>query len=213
MASAHAVILQSGGLRSLVATAAILGEADRVRPLLLHVVDGRVAGAQRLEHVHRQAEYYGISRVIEMDCRHLYGHGLGFGSDGAPMGSVVGPQMMLAGLGLARLHQVERVVWAGSFNVDTRAMARATEQMMLCEHLASLEGAPLPRLEAPLLELTDQQVIELGAQLGVPWPLAWSCLMDGDRPCRVCGACRRRRAAFDGAGLVDPAEKLATAGR
>ncbi len=59
-------------------------------------------------------------------------------------------------------------------------------------------------IETPLLELTDQQVVELGGQLDVPWKLAWSCQFHGDKPCRVCDPCRRRQRAFDAAGVIDP---------
>jgi 7-cyano-7-deazaguanine synthase in queuosine biosynthesis len=111
-------------------------------------------------------------------------------------------------LGQARFQQAERVVWPAAYNGVVKAMARGTEQVVLCEHLADLEGGPMPRIETPLLELADQQLIELGGQLGVPWDLAWSCLGDGDRMCRVCPACRRRKAAFDAAGVVDAAEKV-----
>ena len=86
------------------------------------------------------------------------------------------------------------------------AMARATEQMLLCEHLGDLEG-PMPQVSAPLLELTDQQIVELGGQLEVPWRLAWSCLGQNETPCHACSACHRRQAAFAEAGMLDGTAK------
>ena len=63
----------------------------------------------------------------------------------------------------------------------------------------------VPALEAPLLDLTDRQVMELGMQLDVPWALAWSCDLEGPAPCRVCAGCRRRQEHFAAVRLRDPA--------
>ena len=70
-------------------------------------------------------------------------------------------------------------------------------------------------LQTPLLELTDREMVELGAQLDSPFELSWTCFLGGDpgvpaaqrRPCRMCDGCKRRKAAFEGAGMVDTGEK------
>lgn len=202
MAGTHVLILSSGGLRSLVATALMAQDADRPRLMLLHVVDGRDNAVTRLEFVRRQADHFRITRIGELDLTHLYGQGLG--PDGEPIGTLVNPQILLAAITQARLGQCERVIWPVSCNVDVKTIASAMERMLLCEHLADLEAVPMPSLVAPLLELSDQQIIELGGQLDVPWALAWSCLRQGDQPCRACPACKRRQLAFEKSGMVDP---------
>ena len=113
------------------------------------------------------------------------------------------PQLLLAGLAEARHQQAEAVIWPVSLNGDAQQGAQATEQSVLCEHLAESESEQTPRIETPLLEMTDQQVVELGGQLGVDWQLAWTCTRPGEHPCRACGGCRRRQQAFDKAGIVD----------
>ncbi|MEM9418946.1 MAG: 7-cyano-7-deazaguanine synthase, partial [Planctomycetota bacterium] len=65
-------------------------------------------------------------------------------------------------------------------------------------------GPAGPKLVTPLLSYTDLQVVELGAGLGVPWELAWSCVLDQETQCGGCPACQRRRAAFRAAGVIDP---------
>lgn len=205
MSTAHLAILNSGGPRSLVAAALALRGPEKVRVTLVHIVDGRDNAVLRLEHVRQQAEALGITRVAELDLPHLFGHGQGAGPEGRPIGTVAAPQMLLAAVAHARQVQAQRLVWPISAAGDLKAIARATEQMTLCGHLCDLEGVPMPLIEAPLLEFTDRQVVELGAQLGVSWYLGRSCLGGVERPCRTCAACRRRAAAFEEAGLLDPA--------
>ncbi|MFA9479242.1 7-cyano-7-deazaguanine synthase [Phycisphaerales bacterium AB-hyl4] len=210
MANASVVILHSGGLRSLVATALMLREHEPAQMNLLHLVDGRENAATRIEHLHRQAEYYQLRRVREVDVPHVFGHGQGKQPDGQPTGPLATAQQLLVGLAHARLHQIGRVLWPMACEGEAAAMARATEVMQLVNQLADLDPPPMPRLESPLLELNSQQVIELGAQLQVPWKLAWSCLHPGESPCRMCPACRRRKAAFTKAGLADPLDGAVT---
>lgn len=206
MATPRVVILSSGGVRSLVAAAMVRGDSTKQRLTLVHVVDGRDNARIRLAYAQRQAEHHRAT-LAELDLPHLYGHGHGKQPDGRPLGALVLPQAVLAALEHAWLAQAERVVWPGSCNGEARALGRITEQIELCEHLLALEAEPRPALESPLAEMTDQQIIEFGAQLGVDWELAWSCLLAGEAPCLACMGCRRRKAAFDKAGLTDPIEQ------
>ena len=206
----HVLILSSGGLRSLVATALTQREEQKTRVSLLHLIDGRDNAVMRMESVRQQAEHFGIARIVELDLPHLYGHGQSRSSDGLPTGTLVGPQTVLAAVAQARQQQIERVVWPVSFDGDDRAMARTTEQVLLLDHLAQVEATPMPRVETPLVEMTDQQIVELGGQMNLPWELAWSCAVQIDKPCKVCPSCRRRKAAFEAAGIVDPIDRRAT---
>ncbi len=60
------------------------------------------------------------------------------------------------------------------------------------------------RILLPFARYTDAQVIALGARMGVPLRLTWSCYRDGARPCRRCSACRGRLQSFRNAGMEDP---------
>ncbi len=211
MPTPHALILHSGGLRSLVATALTVVNDDKTRLSLLHILDGRDNAQNRLEHAHHQAEHFNIPRVIQLEMTHLFGHGMGKGPGGEPLGPLVAPQMLLAALASARLYQAERVIWPVSFGGDVNAIAQATEQVVLADQSGDSDLGEAPRLDTPLLELNDRQVIELGAELDVPWALAWSCLGSASMPCRACPGCRRRKAAFQAAGIVDPVENPARA--
>ncbi len=61
-------------------------------------------------------------------------------------------------------------------------------------------------IEAPFLEMEKEDVIALGAQLGVPFELTLSCMQPVEGlHCGRCSKCRERLDAFRAAGLDDPA--------
>jgi 7-cyano-7-deazaguanine synthase len=72
------------------------------------------------------------------------------------------------------------------------------------EALAAIERDHAPKIIAPFLNMTKTDVFKLGAAMGVPYELTWSCLRAGDLHCGQCMACRARRGAFAAAGLNDP---------
>jgi len=61
-------------------------------------------------------------------------------------------------------------------------------------------------VEAPLIDLTKQQVIALAHKLRVPLELTWSCYSGRDKACGRCDACRIRFFGFENSGLHDPVE-------
>lgn len=66
--------------------------------------------------------------------------------------------------------------------------------------------AGLPRLMAPLIELTKADIIRLGTKLGVDYSLTHSCY-DPDAlgaACGHCDSCILRRRGFEEAGVEDP---------
>ncbi len=214
MAQQPVVILASGGIRSLVTTAVLMSRAEKPPLILLHLKDGRENAPVRLNHVRRQAEHFHINQCLELELPHLQTDQGGQGNaGGASWSPLVRSQILLVGLAQAIQLHASHLIWPAQFNGDYACIARITEQTVLTLHLAQLDHAELPLIDTPLLELTDQQMVELGGQLEVPWQLAWTCLMQADRPCRMCPACRRRRAAFDRAGMVDPADRPAPVAR
>ncbi len=70
------------------------------------------------------------------------------------------------------------------------------------------------RVETPFASLHKEDVIALGASLGVPFELTLSCMKpSGGRHCGLCSKCRERRDAFAAAGVADPTTYLAAAPR
>ncbi|MGB9791060.1 MAG: 7-cyano-7-deazaguanine synthase QueC [Thermacetogeniaceae bacterium] len=58
------------------------------------------------------------------------------------------------------------------------------------------------RLISYTQELTKAEIARLGAELGLPFELVWSCYRGDERMCGRCESCRRFRRAVGEAGLV-----------
>ncbi len=208
----HHLVLSTGGLRSLVAATLARHDEPSPRLTLLHIADGRENLSPRRHHLRLQAEWLECKTVTELPLPHLFPKHGERTEGGQPIGTLVLPQLLLIGLAHARSIQAQSVIYPGCVNQDPTALAVAAEQLQLCEHLAGTATAPMPTLEAPLLELSDAQVIELGGQLGVPWHAAWSCQANSNVPCQACIPCHRRRKAFEAAKLIDT-QRTAVAAR
>jgi 7-cyano-7-deazaguanine synthase len=69
-------------------------------------------------------------------------------------------------------------------------------------------------IEAPFSAMHKEDVIALGASLGVPFELTMSCMKPASRRhCGMCSKCRERRDGFAAAGVRDPTDYLAAAPR
>lgn len=71
-----------------------------------------------------------------------------------------------------------------------------------------------PRVLAPLLAMSKQEIIATGVSLGVDFSLTVSCYLADEegRACGQCESCRLRQAGFADAGITDPT-RYQTAGR
>ncbi len=214
--SPRVVILSSGGLRSLVALAVVQHRAPPVKPTLLHVIDGRPPGNLRREYTQRQADHYALPPVAELERPHLYDQPAAAEPDGLPRAALATPRLLLEALAYVADHRGGELIWPISHDGQTPRIALAQEHQILAQQLSTLESPPSPSpphsslhspsvdLQVPLLGYSDVQIIELGQGLDVPWEHAWSCALNLPTQCGSCPACRRRRAAFDRAGVPDP---------
>ena len=71
-------------------------------------------------------------------------------------------------------------------------------------------GHPELHLVAPFVAKSKSEIVELGAQLGVPFVDTWSCYEGGAVHCGKCGTCVERIEAFALAGISDPTEYVNT---
>ncbi len=60
------------------------------------------------------------------------------------------------------------------------------------------------RLWAPFLSKSKADIVRIGAALGVPFHLTWSCYEGREMHCGECGTCVERKEAFAIAKVVDP---------
>lgn len=200
-------------------------EPQRQRITLLRIDDGRPSRRRGADAAARQADAFGVAHSVELILSHIYAapHSPGSTAGGrgtvAPAESTPPPlatdQVLLAAAGYARRRGVDRLIYPASYGLASERLSRATERLLLIEQLAATtppeavgdpaavrEGSAL-HIETPLFDLSDQQVVELGGQLGVDFALSWSCRKDAASPCQQCRACKRRKAAFDKAGIED----------
>ena len=69
------------------------------------------------------------------------------------------------------------------------------------------EGSPEKiRIEAPLINLNKEEIVELGVECGAPMELSYSCYKGREKQCGVCESCMRRKRAFEELGLKDKSE-------
>jgi 7-cyano-7-deazaguanine synthase len=68
------------------------------------------------------------------------------------------------------------------------------------------KGFSVPGFEimAPFVEMTKEEICELGYQLDVPFGKTWSCYEGREYHCGKCGTCVERKEAFDRSGVPDP---------
>lgn len=59
-------------------------------------------------------------------------------------------------------------------------------------------------IKTPLINKSKADIIRLGAKLGVPFELTWSCYRGGESPCGKCDSCYYRAKGFREAGIKDP---------
>lgn len=122
---------------------------------------------------------------------------------------VTGRNLVLLSMALARCEDVDADAVVIGCNADDSLMfadcrqpfLRSVEVMMHAQH------GPRFSLLAPLSGLTKAHVVRVGALLGVPLHLTWSCYepQKSGVPCGQCGACRLRADAFRIANVADTA--------
>ncbi len=80
---------------------------------------------------------------------------------------------------------------------------RAFEKVISCGTKSGVEKNKI-RILTPLINLTKAQIVKLGAGLGVPFELTWSCYQGKSKPCGKCDSCFYRAKGFQEAGFSDP---------
>ena len=75
----------------------------------------------------------------------------------------------------------------------------------MCE--AIKEGTNgLVTFEAPIVNMTKEEIIKKGLELDVPYNMTWSCYKGGDKACGKCASCLCRLEAFKKNGKEDMIE-------
>lgn len=62
------------------------------------------------------------------------------------------------------------------------------------------------KVVSPFCNKTKTDIVRIGARLGVPYGLTYSCYKGGKKHCGKCGTCVERKEAFEKARVADPTE-------
>lgn len=110
--------------------------------------------------------------------------------------------MAAAGIAQARAHTtIATAVHGGDHHIypDCRPDFIATADQTV---RAGTGGAV--SIHAPYTLRTKTDIVRLGAQLGAPLHLTWSCYKGAEHHCGACGTCTERAEAFRDADIPDP---------
>jgi len=220
-----AVILVSGGINSAVAAAVA---REQYAPALLHVTwTHRAAEREKLAFEQVAARLSAEATLtVDLTSQTIFGNNARVSKrqvieDATTLGhktpATFVPGLLPSMLGLA-------AAWAGTIGArriilgisedhdafgppiselypDHRIEFLQTYNLML--RYASSAKHPL-ELEAPLVELSRSEVVQLGHRLNVPFDLTWSCYAGNSTPCQRCHPCTTRAAGFLKAKIPDP---------
>ncbi len=213
MAKSLAVVMSSGGLRSVVC----MGLAVRDhRVAAVHMADARATAEAAFAAFQQQVEHFKPVKWWKMDCGYLKQmlvpaeSAAVLGSTGSDIQAPLVPyrelQMLSVAAGLARQVRAPVIFWGVQVEPkNTNALARVVETVQLFSQLLEVLAPDGPiTVQTPLLGLQDQQLIELGHQIQAPFNASWTCQTQNQKPCQSCPACSRRVRAFRAAQLVDP---------
>jgi 7-cyano-7-deazaguanine synthase len=221
----RAVVLLSGGLDSATVAAIAISEGFEVSALSFSYGQRH---SWELEAARRVAQSLGIvnHRIAQIDLRVFGGSALTDDievpkarsadqmSHGIPITYVPARNTIFLSYALAWAEVLEaNDVFIGVNALDYSGYPdcrpeyiRAFEAMANLATKTAVEGRQRLTIHAPLIDLTKDQIIRRGIELGVDYGLTSSCYDPGGdgRPCGQCDSCQLRRKGFREAGLTDP---------
>jgi 7-cyano-7-deazaguanine synthase len=222
-----AVVLMSGGLDSTVTLAVALKQGYRVSGLTF---DYGQRHRREIRSAKKVAAHYGLPdhRILKIDLDQIGGSALTDDSIAVPKGKslaqirrskeipptyVPARNTILLSYALACAEVAGAdAIFIGANHIDYSGYPDCRpeyfEAYQRMANLATRTGAEGRHvsIEHPLLKLNKKEIVELGAGLGAPLWLTWSCYSGGASACGRCDSCVLRRNGFREAGLKDPAE-------
>ncbi|HHL40913.1 MAG TPA: 7-cyano-7-deazaguanine synthase QueC [Deltaproteobacteria bacterium] len=218
-AKVDAVVLASGGLDSTVALAVAVREHGR-RVAAIHAGYGHRTQARELEAFGAVADHYGIERrlVVSLDyLRSIGGSALTDRAIEVPEGELHREGVPVTYVPFRNGHLLAVAVsWAevlgagsvyiGAVEEDSSGYPDCREEFFRAFERAAALGtaAGAARIVTPLIHLRKSEIVKLGAELGAPLELTWSCYRSSGPACGRCDSCLLRLRGFREAGMEDP---------
>jgi 7-cyano-7-deazaguanine synthase len=202
---------------STTALAAVLADGHKVALALS--VDYGQRHVREIEAARAIAAYYDVPHeVLDLTGwgRLLKGSSLTDRSVAVPEGHYAAPTMvativpnrnatmLMAAVGVADALEISWVVTAVHAGDHAVYPDCRPEFITAADETARVATEGRVAIGAPFVHSTKTDIARLGARLGAPLGLSWSCYKGGDLHCGKCGTCYERREAFAEAGVPDP---------
>ena len=225
---AKVVVLTGGGIKGAVAAARSARDHELI---LLHVEYEQPSARAESRAIEPLSETFPAARVIEVSLPQQPKPARRSSEAAGPRGrgradSEPGGSPVAAARGLMPVLLSVGVQWAlrlgaSTVGVGLSRFAEAAHLGLIADqgptegrrefvHAFNLMLESLPaqkpkiRVDAPLMDITYSQMIQLARRFGVPLEHTWTCERAGPRPCGRCDACKARAGAFIEAAIPDP---------
>ena len=223
----RAIVLLSGGMDSAVTLAMALSRGYEAYPIIF---DYGQKNIKEMTMARKLCEYYSLTpKIIKADLTQIGGSALTDDnipvphektSDEIPITYVPARNTIFLSYALA----YAEVISAESIFIGVNARdysgypdcrpeyyeafrklaALATKKGVENIKKASEEGITTPLILTPLIYMSKEEIVTVGATLGVPFELTWSCYESGDKACGKCESCLLRKKGFREANIEDP---------
>jgi 7-cyano-7-deazaguanine synthase len=216
-----AVVVLSGGMDSSVCAALAVREFGAPNVAALHVSYGQRTEARERQAFEDICQRLGIARrlvVRNQALSEIGGSALTDSSLAVPQAAgEIGHEIPITYVPFRNAHFLSVAVsWAevlGAETISIGAVAQDSSGYPDCRpeyyeafnsviRVGTREGKI--RIVTPLIGLRKSEIVALGAKLGAPFELTWSCYSGQAKACGVCESCVLRLRAFASAGLKDP---------
>jgi 7-cyano-7-deazaguanine synthase len=219
MAKTSALVLLSGGLDSTTAFYKALWEKDDVTAISF---DYGQRHRKELESSLDFAEMHGVpwsSINLQSLGELLKGSSLSDLNVPVPEGhyaketmkSTIVPNrnsiMLSCAVGVAVANKIQEVwaaMHAGDHAIYPDCRPEFISSLNATIRFANAWEDPIPQVVTPFIGYTKDMIVQLGADMGVPYERTWSCYEGGEIHCGRCGTCVERQEAFALARVDDP---------
>ncbi len=112
--------------------------------------------------------------------------------------------MINIAIGYAISNRINKIFYAAHYNDRAIYPDCRWEYIQSQNTTSNLANDEHIEIIAPFVEKTKEEIVRLGAELGVSFENTWSCYKGGNQSCGVCGTCRERIEAFQLSKIKDP---------
>ncbi|MCZ6835779.1 MAG: 7-cyano-7-deazaguanine synthase [Planctomycetota bacterium] len=190
------LVLDRGDLSSLCAT---LLDPNPERLILWHVRETDSAANRRLQACQAKAKAMGVKRLITSEPLELGLKGM------TPPAELYQAMVLIQGAAIARQLKCDRIIWPRQVGPDFERMGELVDRASQIADLAS--GGKEDKkivIDLPLVDLTDEYMVDLIEEAAGPLELFWPCDEGGAAPCGECRSCQRWQGAFEAMGVAWP---------